>query len=242
MIGRQNAPHPYAPKTTEEIKRALLHAGVTTAIVYHAYSKEYHAWDGNLQLMKEISGDDFFKPVWVLLPDHTDEVPSVHELKSLISEAGVVGVRCFPSVAIHNFSLKEWCMGHIYELLESMQLPLYLDLDQTNWDEIHALLSDHPELPLVITNVGYRNTRYFAPLLRRYRQLHLEISMYKNFLGIESLVNQFGSEQFVYGTGMPLFSAGPSRHMVETADISLTDMENIAFRNSERLMEGIRYA
>ena len=241
MIGKQSAPHPFSVRTTEEIKSELVRCGIDGALVYHAYAKEYHPLDGNDKLMEEIEQDDFFKPVWVIIPGHTGEFPTPTSLFDEIIRHRVVGVRCFPGAQNHQFSMQEWSMGEIYNYLEQRKLPLFLDLDQTNWEEIHRICQAHPLLRLVVTGVGYRNARYFFPLLEYHPYLYLELSMYKNFNGLERLVSRFGSSRFLFGTGMPVYSPGPCKNMILTAELSQSDISNMAYKNIEKLMEEVIY-
>lgn len=242
MIGKQKIPHAfYAPESAGQIKGDLQRAGITKALAYHVHAKEYHPYDGNLTLMNDILNDDFYLPVWVLLPGHTPEFPSVDELGALFRKHRVVGARCFPSPAQHFYSMKMWCMGEMLDMLEAMKLPLFIDAGQIGWDDLQVLLASYTGLNVVLTNVPYNSARLFYPLLKKYDTLYLELSMIKVFLGVRQWVADFSSNRFLYGSGMPVYSPEACKYMIETAGLAPEDLENIAFRNITRILEGICY-
>ena len=241
MIGKQTAPHRAAPKDSAEIISILQQSGITGAMVYHSYALEYHPLEGNYKLLEEVNNHAMLMPVWVIIPGNTVEFLSPDELGQEISKYEIKGLRLFPHQSFHNFSLAEWSMAAMYRLAEEMQIPLFLDMDQTDWNTIDEMLLHHPDLILVLTKISYRYTRYFYPLLKKFNRLYLEISFYKNHLGIEYLTKEFGADRLIFGTGMPSFSPGGALGLIYFSSLAAEEREKILFKNIQGLLEGIKY-
>jgi len=236
MIGKRTSFPFFGPGDTAQIKSVLVKSKVKKALVYHSLSIEYHPVEGNSKLLEEIAGDSFFIPVWVVMPDRTGEFPSCGDLKRQIIKNGIKALRLAPSATGLNYSLSEWSLGRTYRLAQELKLPLMIDSDQVGWDDLYDLLTRHEGMNIILTKVGYRSARYLYPILDDCKNLHIDISMYKNHMGIEHLCEHFGSGRLLYGTAMPMYSPGCAKAMVLNADITDADKRNIARDNIMRLI------
>ena len=236
MIGKRTSLPSFGPGDTAQIKSVLLNSGVNRALVYHSLSIEYHPMEGNNMLLEEIAEDNFFIPVWVVIPNHTGDFLLYEELKQEIINNRIKALRLAPSSIGLNYSLSEWSMGGIYELAHELKLPVMIDSDQISWDELYSLLNRHRDINLILTKAGYRSARYLYPIIDACKNLYIDISMYKNHMGLEHLCEQFGSKKFLYGSGMPLYSPGSAKAMILNADIAPADKCNIAGNNILRLI------
>jgi Predicted metal-dependent hydrolase of the TIM-barrel fold len=241
MIGRRTMPLAFEPKNTDEIKRILKYTGISNALAYHSLAVEYHPIEGNMKLIEDIAGDDFFIPVWVVMPCWTNEFPEPAELRLQLALHRIKALRVSPGVASLNYSIDEWSMGNVFKLAEELRLPLMVDLEYTTWRDLYSLSSGHPQLKIIVTKVGYRNARFLYPIMMQCKNIHIDISMYKNHLGIEHLCNTFGSERLLYGSAMPSYSPGSAKAMVLNADIGENERINIAGGNILRLIGDVRY-
>ena len=236
MIGKRTSLPCFGPQDTAQIKSILVGNGIKRALVYHSLSIEYHPIEGNSMLLKEISGDDFFIPVWTVMPNHTGEFLMCEDLKHEIARNGIKALRLAPSAGQLNYSISEWSMGEIYKLVQELGLPLMIDSDQIGWDELYGLLNRYPGINVILTKVGYRSARYLYPMMDKCKNLFMDISMYKNHMGIEHLCRKFGSRRLLYGTAMPIFSPGSAKALILNADIAIEDKRNIAGNNILRLI------
>jgi len=224
----------------EELAKKMRYYGIGRALVYHAMAREYDAASGNRKLMDEIKGIPEFVPLWVIMPHHTGEFPDPEKLKQLMKENEVRAATIFPAVSEHNYSMEEWCCGELLSMLETCRVPLFISLDQTDWNEINRLCSAYPELRLVITNVNYRIDRLLYPLLERHPNLYVETSGYKNHRGIEEICSRFGAGRLLFGSGMPVYSGGAAVASILYSEIGEEEKKKIAGRNLEMLLEGVR--
>lgn len=224
--------------TLGRLRTLMQEAEIDKAVVHHTLAKEHDPMTGNERLMQELRDEPAFLPSWVLLPGGTGEVGALDRLIDSMIAAGVCIARVFPKD--HNFSLSEWCSGALLSELESRRLPLMVDLGQTSYDEVNRVCIDHPDLPLIMSDVAYRSDRYIYPLLKANRNLRLETSKYQTHRGIESVCGQLGPERLIFGSGTPALLPGPMAMTVRYAKIPDSHREMILGGNLEQLMKGVR--
>ena len=238
MIGPRAAPAQFGSKSTQDVKRILIESGIDKALAYHSRSIEYHPIEGNVALMNDVAGQDFFIPVWVVIPGYTGEFPGGEKLRAALKENNAAAIKVHPEQLGHSMST--WSMGDIYNSAQELKLPILIQASHITWDMLNEVLNNFPKLNIILTSAGYRMGRYIYPLMAQHENLYLEISMYKNHLGLEHLCEAFGARRILYGSGMPEFLPGCAKAMVLKADITREEKKEIAKGNILRLI-GERY-
>jgi hypothetical protein len=240
LLGRVSVSKSGFVHRSDQLLDVIDYFGIDDALVYHARSKESHPADGNKSLLDEIKGSKRLHPQWVLLPSHTGEFPTENEVVKKMVSLGVRAARIFPHQERSNFSISDWCAGALFAALSRRRIPLFIDSDEINWESVHNICERYPNLPLVLTNVGYRIDRYLYPLFERFKNLYVEISGYCAAGGIEEAVRRFGAERFLFGTRLPFFTPAVAVSMVLYSKISDSEKQLIAGENLRRLLEQVR--
>lgn len=235
-VGRRDAPPQSSMRTVEELKKSMEECNITRVLAYDVAGLEFHPAVGNQEICALARREQGIYPMWLAMPNHTGEFMDPEELLNKMKENGVRAVKLFPKYNANTFSLSEWCSGELLSALERAGYPVFIDLDQTDWDTVHSVCKRHPGLNVVVTDVYYRNARYFYPLLKRLDNLYIETSRLKFYLSIEDICRRIGAEKLVFGTGMGIFDPGPAVAMILYADISDSEKELIASKNLERLL------
>lgn len=236
MLGRFGVPQPGSYFTVEELLQQMDYFGIAEALVYHSLAKEYSPDFGNKLLMREIAGHHRLHACWILLPHHTGEMPPPPRLIEEMKEHNVRAVRLFPAAEHHRFSLSDWALGELYESLEEWRIPLFIGSEQIDWDQVYNLCRAHPDLPLIISEVRYEENRHLYPLFEKFANLFIDLAWYPVHQGIETICHRFGAERLLFGSKAPVFTPGPALAMVNYADISRQEKEQIAGRNLRRLL------
>lgn len=221
----------------EDILAEMQRIGVDKALVSHAYAREYDAKTGNELLLQEISGCPQLVPAFVVMPHHTGEFLSPDLLLESMKKNNVRAVKMFPSATDHNYSLEDWCCGHLLHMLEKHKIPLFLGLDQTDFQQVHNLCCKYPMLPVVLTGVTYRIDRNLYPLMALHNNLYIESIGYKAHCGIEQLSSKFSSKRILFGSQFPLYSLAAAVGMVSYSPIPQQEKENIAGKNLQQLLD-----
>lgn len=225
----------------EDLLKKMADYSIEGALVYHSMAKEYDPQVGNEMLCSELEGETKLFPVWVVLPHYTGEFDPPERLLKSMREHGVKAVTMFPSPSCQNYSFAEFTCGGLFRMCAEHRIPLFIDLDQMGgFRAVDALCSAYPDLPLVVTKVGYRVDRDLYPLMEKYRNFYIEISGYKVMDGIRQLCRRFGAQRLLFGTGMPETSGAAAVGLVSYADISDGEKQLIASKNLLKLLGGVR--
>jgi hypothetical protein len=235
-IGRMAVPQPGSFFTTSDLIREMDYLGIDQALAYHTWAKEYNPAEGNARLMQELADCERIVPCWVVMPHHTGEFPPPDQLIDQMARQGVKAARIFPSASLNNWSLREWSTRPLFSALAQRHIPLFVSFNQISWDEIYTLGKTYPDLPLIVTEVRYEEARNFYPLLEVIRNLHIDLSWTIVHLGLEAAVARFGPTRFLFGSRMPIFSAGPAISYLAYAELGENEKEMIAGKNLNRLL------
>ena len=225
-------------ETVEGLLAEMERLGIQRALVSHTLARTYDPAQGNQILMDEIAGYETLRPCWTLLPPACGEMGSVDELMAEMAQAGVRAARLYPRE--HTYSLAEWQCGELFEALEKRRYVVLLDLAQGSWGDIERICRTYPGLALIVTWVGYRQLRPLFALLRRCSNLYCELSNLSTYLGIEEILDRFGSERLLFGTGLPTADPGGPIARLFYTDAPPSALNAIAHGNLTRLLDRVQ--
>ena len=231
--GRQLGP-PEVQLSTQEVLQAMDRCGIERALVTHSHAVEIDVPDGNARCRELARQNPRFVPCFVALPGHTGEFPKGEALLRLLYEGGARAVRLFPKR--HRYSLLPPWGDTLLETLEEANVPVFVDAAEISFEDLHQVLTAHPNLRFVLLRPWYRVDRLLYPLLEIYENLFVEISFYQPFRGLEALASRFGASRLLFGTGFPQFEPGSTVAAVRYADLPWSDLEKIAHENLENLL------
>lgn len=245
--GRYKTFRPGSFYTTEDLLDQMEHFGIAEALVTHSMSRELHPIDGNDAILKETRGRDNLHPCWAVLPPASKELPPPAEYVSLMIAGGVRAARVFS--AAYMLPLSEWCMGEVLDELGAHRVPTFLDPDEEldtwksdefDWDAIDSLCREHPRLPVILSEARIRSSnRLIYQLLAKHPNLHIELSGYWAYHGIEFITREFGADRLIFGTRMPVRDPACAIGQLIYSDISDEDKRLIAGDNMRNLMRGV---
>ena len=242
-LGKLSVPMPKSIETATELIDIMEKAGIEKSLVYHSFAKEYDPTFGNRKLMEVLTSflrscvgtSKNLYPCLVLVPHHTGEMPEPEKIVCEILEKNIRAVRIFPKT--HNWSLSEWCSGKLLNELEQNAIPLFIDFEETSWDQLYSLCDNHPNLPIVLTRASFRFNRQIYALLSKTQNLYIETSHFQLHCGIEDVCKKFGANRLLFGSSAPFFAPSPSMMAVKYANISEEEKEMIAGKNLIKLLK-----
>ncbi len=220
------------------------HLGIAEALVLDTLSRELDPRAGNPRVVSQCQDEPRLHPAWSLAPPVPSLPYPLDELPSRMAEAGVRAVWMFPGHL--TFSLEDWSLRPVLEVLEAERVPLFVDpsssmvvgeRDLTDWNALVRICRDHPGLPVIATKARmYWKTRQSLTVLEDARHLHIELSRFWLFGGIELVCREFGADRLVFGTRLPVRDAAATVAQLQYADISEDDRHAIAGGNLQRLL------
>jgi predicted TIM-barrel fold metal-dependent hydrolase len=249
-IGPRNGKDLLTPWSTADVLRWMDHCGIAGALVVHTLSIHNDPIQARKALAKEIArAPKRLFPVWAVLPpDAGDGDRSPSDLLRSMARENVRAVTLFPRA--HNWPLSLSLIGPTLEALERARILTLLDFSElpdgnaggfnhAAYLSLDEILTAYPKLPLLLQGTWWSSQRIVTALMARHANLHVEFSSYQVNRGIEEYARRFGAERLLFGTGLPMKSAGAARAFVDYAQVSKQDRARIAGGNLSRLLGGV---
>ena len=243
-IGRYNRWSGREPITAPDLLRSLDHYGIHEALVTAALAREYHAIDGNEQVMRLTEGEPRLHPAWVGLPPRSRELPPMGDLVAEMEERGVRALFLYPRQ--YRFTLDDWCVDAMLGPLAERRVPLFLcpsdmvagsPADQTEWPGVVRLCRAFPELPVVVTeNRILRTLRTVYQALDACPNLHLDISALWLHHVIEFITREWGAERLLFGSDLPEREPGATLGQMLFSDVAPDELAAMAGGNLRQLL------
>jgi len=194
---------------------------------------------GNDRLLRDVAGKPRLRPVcgtWIM--QERGDVTVTQHIDQLIRH-GAAGVQLWPSASMFEFA--PWQAPEFFAVMSERRLPIFMHVDQTNWNAVHAVLTAFPKLVLVLQRVVYSDSRKALALMKACPGLHICTS--PGFVG-GSVLEQFdrfvGCDRLIFGTGLFKFDATPAVAQISYSTLSDDKKARIASGNLVRLLEAIR--
>jgi hypothetical protein len=109
--------------------------------------------------------------------------------------------------------------------------------DSTDWDHVVGLCRRWPTLPVIVSEFRIRRTqRMVYRAFDACENLHVELSGYWLYRGIEYITRRWGSRRLIFGSNWPTFNIGLTLATLTMAEISDEDKRNVAGDNLRRLV------
>jgi predicted TIM-barrel fold metal-dependent hydrolase len=200
---------PGAPEKVKDLLATLDTYGIGQALVTHTVAKWHDPWTGNRRLVEEIVGEERLVPCWTVLPSATGEAPPEEEQIAQMLAAGARAARLCP--VAHRLAVESWELDRLFGALAERHVPLLLDLDNRHWSEprpwrvIEWACRTYPALTVVLLRESQANFRTLFTLLDRYRNLVVETSYLQGHDAINRIVERWGAERLIFGTGLPIW-------------------------------------
>ena len=217
-------------------------AEVAGSLVSHAVAHSYDPLYGNARLDEVLAAaPGRLFGVWCLVPvGSPDFYPHGTALLQAMERADIRAVRLVPG----GFSLRPEVIG---ETLAALEHAGVLTLMEAGWAAatggdlfacFHDLLSQHPQLPVLLTDASWAQQRHVRRLMELHRNLHLEFSSYQANRVVEDYVSAFGDERLLFGTGGTEKSPGAARALIDYAQLPPVSRQRLAGGNLVRLLGG----
>lgn len=208
--------------------------GITGGLAGAVASKLHDCERGNEELAAELSerrGQHDWRLCWTLTTDVGTTLPGMRAQVQAARDAGAAAVTLYPRS--HDFALDS--LDPAWELLEAAGLPVLIDRPEIDWGELTTLAARHPDLPIVVSWIGYRELRRLAPLLHRHANLHLDTVNFSTHQGFDWFVAEFGAERLLFATGAPRRDPGEAIAQLAWSGLSDREVHLVAGGNARRL-------
>jgi hypothetical protein len=248
LIGRSSAPVLGNWLGSQDLLAEMDRVGIAEALVAHTWGKEHLAAAANTALADAVAAVPRLHACGTLFPRHVPSEPPETEQVERLLRSGARAVRLHPnptvdlmdeSVHARHFSLHPVVVDALLDALATRRVPLLLEMRQVRWEEVYDLCGRHPTLPVLLLDVSYTHKRSLFAGLERFANLRFELSGYHVHQGLEEICRVFGAGRVLFGTRLPVYTAGSALAMVRYADIGPHEQRAIAGDNLRRLLGAV---
>ncbi len=229
------------PWRPEEMLRELDHCGIDRALVYANSAAHSGGWtpDGNRYVLEQAAAEPRFIPAMILAPQSL-ECGSEHDQFNLLAANDVRAVWLRPQKSGQAHGIWPWLIGNICEHCSARRLPVFMDVDTLDPNEIHQICAAFPDLRLVLVGNFYSDNFWLFRLLELHQCVHVCLAhFYIAPFGPGDFVRRFGAGRLLFGSGLPHFSPGGMLAHVRYADIGEDEKAMIFGATLERLMQEV---
>ncbi len=226
--------------TAPELQKELKRAGVQRAVVFRTEQYQADPQLGQQLLKDDLADQSNLFGLWAITPNLGQETPQ--DILQQMQQQRIVGWRLFPAEL--RFLPKSFVLKEYLELATKHKVPIFINSSHgTSLDQTADLLEDYPDLRVVLThNNVWPAERLVGPFLASFPHVYLDLTYLITAGGLESLVQKYGAERLLFGSGLPFCYTGANMQMIRQAQIKQIDKQLIAAGNLERLIGEISYA
>ncbi|WP_432890367.1 amidohydrolase family protein [Kribbella sp. CA-245084] len=168
---------------------------------------------------------------WSAVPATPGELDSLTELVERAVDDGVAAFRIHP--ASHGFSPS--LLDELYAALQANRLPLCIDSAEIAWTDLSTIATRYPELPIIVSNLGYRKLRELWAALSGHSNLHVDLVDFASHQGVEWLAAHGLADRLLFATGLGLRDPGESVVRLAWSGLDDATIHQVGFTNATRL-------
>ncbi|HEY2793266.1 MAG TPA: amidohydrolase family protein [Micromonosporaceae bacterium] len=223
-------------ESADPLLRRMDRFGIARALVSHTASWRHDPATGNDLIVRVVADHPRLRPCWVAVPGTCAELAAPEQFVRDALRCDVGAIRVYPDE--HGFDLDSAEFGGYLGAFEQAGLPVIVDLAATSWAAIDAVAAAHPDLALIVCEIGYRVLRRAAAVLERHANVFLDLSDLSSHEGLEWLCQRFGPGRLIFGTGAPLRDPGEAVTRLLWSDLDAGAVSRIASSTLCELVPG----
>ena len=207
--------------------------GIDLSLAITSKSISYSVVVGNKEMIDIAEKQDSIQPIATLYPGIEYDI---NEINNYLENLYFNGIKGIYLDLTKLFEFVPSLFNIIFDFASYYNLPI-----MTSWDEIpdkekfFSLMEEHKNINLILLNLNWAFKKYVFEYMKRNEKISIGINGF-NYQGmIEDVCKNFSSKRLLFASGYPFYNIGASKAMLEYADISESEKDDIAFRNAMKL-------
>jgi predicted TIM-barrel fold metal-dependent hydrolase len=209
--------------------------GIRKAVVSSFTARNLEVAYGNELVFEAARQDERLIPCPVVVPDAGMEVGEEGAYLDRLIRDGARWAAFYPKTC--GTTLDKRIIGSLFSALEKRRMPVAVF--ESELLEVATLADAYPGLPVVL-HVPPARARVLLPALRASPNIYISIAPnFAPYRGLEVLVREIGADRILFATGYPVSEPGAALGFLFLSPISDKEVEQIAWRNTDRLLRGV---
>lgn len=216
-------------------------AGISKALVRREEQYSGGVVLGNQLITQDVKNGTNLWGIWSVVPEHTNEIPAPDTILQQMKNNRIAAWQFSPTMhgfTFHYLTLKTWLV-----LAQKANIPLFIQIgEQIKATDLLNTLEKYPHLTVIISIESvWPCDRIILPLLTQFTNCSFELSHYLADGGIEQLVSDIGANRILFGSGFYQSHFGGVMLMLKQAQITEDQKHLIAYKNMQKIIDGIKY-
>lgn len=220
--------------TFDKVKTVCDENFIVSAAWYNGERSGKSTKEFNNETLEKCKKHDGVPVLRLLPPSFKNESYSLTELKDLANNGAAFRIHPKKDAA----PIEDWLFGDMIKVLEETKAPLFVSVWE--YDDLTPLANfkkNHPELVLVLTNTNQWLNRQYIAMVKNFPNVYIESSNLIEYYAFESISAEIGADKIMFGTGMPDKEPYDRIYQMLYCELPQEDIEKIAYKNFERIME-----
>ncbi len=221
--------------TFEEVKKVCDENFIESCAWYNAARAGQSVRAANEETIRHCKECGGVPVLRLLPPSFEKESYSRQELEHLAKVEGAA-FRIHPQKDASPIA--DWLYGWMIEVLEESKAPLLVSVwEYEDLSPLAEFKAKHPDLVLVLTNTNQWLNRQYVAMVKNFPNVYIETSNTIEYYALESMAAEIGADKILFGTGMPAKEPYDRMYQMLYCELPQEDIELIAYKNFERIME-----
>lgn len=240
ILGRDVNLETFQSSDLDSVRRTLDRYRIERALLSSFASFRFDVVYGNGLVFDAAGRDERLIPCPAVLPNAAGEVGDEEGFLGALIGRGSRCVGLYPKSC--GLSLDERVVGRLLSVAQERRLPVQVCAGEVDLLSMAGLAARYPGLPFIYCPYPaalYRD-RSLLPVLQGVPNLYLTINPpFAANEGIEAICTRMGSGRLLFASNYPVAEPGSAVSYMCYADVGREDVENIAFRNLEGLINAV---
>ena len=228
-----------AGKNVQDLLQEMDRSGVERALINHAAANSVPLLANQCISEMVAEAPDRLRGTWTFLTDQCPELPPADQFFAEMKQKGIRALNFFPEE--HHYVASPLSIGKIMGEAAERKIPILLEaFSNNNWKGLYEFLEKFPRNTYIFRQKfgKWGCDRQIRPLLEHYENFYFGLSGYWVMEGIYDLAERYGAERILFASGYPDFNMGNQMLQLKHSKLSAEDIEKIAGKNLENLLEG----
>lgn len=230
---RSNIINNNVPYSIEDFLKEHNKIGIDLSMAISSKSIPYSIVLGNKEIIDIAQKHDEICPIATLYPGIEYDIDNFEQYFQYLYDQGIKGIYLDLTKL---FEFIPNLFNNIFTFSRRYNLPIMV-----SWDDIQdkykffTMMNNNKDLKLILLNLNWSFKKFVFEYMKENKNIYIGMNGF-NYQGmIEDVCNNFSSKRLLFASGYPYYNIGASKSMLEYADISEKEKDDISYKNALNL-------